>query len=229
MTERHAARAAFLLTLSVVLGLPAIVTAEFVPAEYRSGTLPAIPIAAVSGGEVFLDVHVDAAGRVADVRVLRATPPFTEEVVAAVRGWQFLPAEDDLAGDAGGVRRRIPVDAHVFVAAVYRPPTLNGPTLGDPPKDLANPSEALPAALAWPMPVYPADAIFDGVVLAEAQVGADGRIDRARLIRSTPVFSQAALDALRAWTFRPARVAGRPVASRVYVVFAFRQPVTSGR
>ena len=79
------------------------------------------------------------------------------------------------------------------------------------------------------MPVYPADAIFDGVVLAEAQVGADGRIDRARLIRSTPVFSQAALDALRAWTFRPARVAGRPVASRVYVVFAFRQPVTSGR
>jgi len=225
-----ASRAAWFLVFAsgfgFVLGTAARATAEFVPAQYRAGSLPPIPIAAVSGGEVVLDVHVDAAGRVADINVLRSTPPFTDLVVAAVKQWQFLPAEDDVPSNGADLRRRIPVDAHVLVAAMYRPPTLNGPTLGDEPRDQGAPSDAVAAALLSAMPVYPADAVSDGMVLTEAQVGTDGRIERIGALRADPPFDRPALDALRSWTFRPARVAGRPVAARVYVIFAFRQPVT---
>src|SRR2546425_3607067 len=68
---------------------------DFVPAEYRSGAVPSIPVQAVGGGEVFLEAAVDTQGMVSHITVLRTTPPFTEPVVQAVQTWRLSRAEDD--------------------------------------------------------------------------------------------------------------------------------------
>ena len=115
----------------------------------------------------------------------------------------------------------------MFVGAVFLPPSLNAPTLGEPPKDLAAPSSpGTPFPIATTRPMYPLRAVAGGVVLVEAMVGAMGDVEEAKVLSSAPGFDQAALDAARQWKFTPSRVRGSNVPSYVYLVFGFAQPVT---
>src|SRR3954451_14326557 len=107
---------ALAVTLTLATGLAG---AAYAPARVRSGGTPAIPVDAVGGGEVFVELAVNERGAVVGATPLRTTPPFTEYVLEAVHGWQFTGAKDVAA-----------VPSSVMVAAVFRPPVLNGPTLG---------------------------------------------------------------------------------------------------
>ena len=200
-------------------------------AQYRDGVLPQIPIQAVSGGEVLLEVTVSTEGRVTGVKTIRDTPPFTEAMTTAVRGWQFRPAEDGALptrGQVSDAKTRKAVESKVLVAGVFRPPALFPGTLGNPPRDVAAPSEEIPTPRApTTVPSYPPNAQFDGVVLAELRVGTDGGVANARIVRSAAGFDAPTLAAVRTLTFYAAHVHGRPTASYVYVVAGFRQPMTS--
>jgi TonB family protein len=191
------------------------------PARYRSGALPAIPVQALGGGQVFAELGVTDAGTVDAVRLLRTTPPFTDPLVDAVRGWQFDAAEERTAG-----RRRF-VGSTVLVAGVFRPAVLmNGPVAGEPPRDVGVASPETPFPIAPIVPAFPPAALASGVVLIEVQIDASGAVTGARVVRSTPPFDGPALDAARQWTFRPARRQGQPAATFAYIFFGFRQPVT---
>jgi periplasmic protein TonB len=77
-----------------------------------------------------------------------------------------------------------------------------------------------------PKPEYPPEARRlrqQGLVLLSVQVGADGRPSDVSLKRSSgfPALDQAANQAVRRWSFEPARVAGLAVASRVDVPVRF--------
>lgn len=200
----------------------------FVPARYRDGALPQIPIRAIGGGEAFLELTVSSSGAVSAVRTLRATPPFTDAMSHTVRGWQFRPATEEMELEPGkpvDPKPRRPVESKVLVVGIFRPPTLNTPTFGEPPKDVASPSNEMPFPLATVMPLYPPLARENGIVLVEVCVDARGGVADAKVIRSAPPFDAPARDAVRRWTFRPARVHGTTVASLAYVVSAFRQPI----
>ena len=63
-------------------------------------------------------------------------------------------------------------------------------------------------------PVYPAiaqQARVEGIVIIEAIIGADGRVQQARVLRSKPLLDEAALDAVRQWVFTPTLLNGVPV------------------
>jgi hypothetical protein len=107
---------------------------SFASVIYAGGELPAAPVLAMSGGEVFLEVAVTASGGVASIRTLRTTPGFTEPTIDAVRGWHFTPATDAQVAES------------VFVAAMFSPPALNGPTLGRPPADVLSSTPSSSAA-----------------------------------------------------------------------------------
>lgn len=210
---------------------PIVVMAQggFTPAQYRDGDLPQISIRALGGGDVFLELSVSSSGVVRTVRTLRATPPFTEAVSNAARGWQFHPAEEKFepaAGQPVDPKPRKPVESKVLVVGIFRPPSLNTPTLGEPPKDAASASEETPFPVTTVTPPYPPLARDAGVVLIEVRVDTGGRVSDAKVIRSAPPFDGPALDAARRWTFRPARLHGTSVATLAYVVFGFRPPIT---
>jgi protein TonB len=63
----------------------------------------------------------------------------------------------------------------------------------------------------------------EGIVLLDVQVSADGTPAAISLNRSCghPLLDRAALDAVRRWTFEPARAAGVPVSSLVVIPVRF--------
>lgn len=87
-------------------------------------------------------------------------------------------------------------------------------------------TSARPRYRSNPKPNYPPEsrrAGQQGVVLIAVEVTADGRAASVQLSRSSgfPLLDAAALQAVRRWTFEPARTAGLPVASRVEIPVRF--------
>jgi TonB family protein len=193
------------------------------PAQLRQGNPPPIPEEAVAGGEVLVELDISKAGTVTRARPLRTTPPFTEVVMAAVRGWRFAPAQELV--QAGGRSLRAAVSSSVLVVAVFRPPVLVGPTLGEAPKDVSPPSSAVASPAMMPAPPFPPDALLGGTVLLEVRVDAGGAIADVAVLRAAPPFADVAVKTVREWVFRPAQRNGVRVPAVVYVVFGFRAPV----
>jgi TonB family protein len=201
--------------------------ASFVSAGYVSGELPVAPPLVVSGGEVFLEALVAVDGRVDAVRTLRTTPPFTDAVIRAVRGWRFTPATEAAGTSTGqGAAPTTPVAGPVFVAAMFAPPALNGPTLGEPPQDLVAAADETPMPMVEHPAAYPPRALGDGTVLVEVTIDDAGVLTDARVKVSSPAFGAAAVAAARSWSFLAARRHGHAVTTHAYLLFAFRQPVT---
>lgn len=74
-------------------------------------------------------------------------------------------------------------------------------------------------------PVYPAVAAaarVEGMVILEAVIGEDGRVSDVRVLRSTPLLDQAAIDAVRQWQFTPTLLNGQPVPVVMTVTVNFR-------
>ena len=164
---------------------------------------------------------MSAAGTVAGIETLRTTEPLTSILQADVARWRFEPSM------LGGER----VSTRVLVAAVYRPPVLyNLPGPGEPPKDVGSVAADAPYPIVNPPPGYPANALGDGVALVEVLVGTAGEVKAATVIQSTGAgFNPSAIQTATQWRFRPARRDGVPVPSFAYLVFGFRQPITTRR
>jgi protein TonB len=63
-------------------------------------------------------------------------------------------------------------------------------------------------------PTYPPiaqSARVQGVVIIEATIGPDGRVQDAKVLRSIPLLDSAALDAVKQWVFTPTTLNGQPV------------------
>jgi TonB family protein len=60
-----------------------------------------------------------------------------------------------------------------------------------------------------------------GTVIVEIVIGADGAVSDAKILRSIPLFDQAALDAVRQWRYEPTQLNGRPVPVIMTVTVAF--------
>ena len=168
--------------------------------------------------EEILEATVDPTGRVAQITRLRASPLPADPLAPTVADWRFAPANNQ--GRA--------VQSRVLVAAVFRPPQVyNAPTVGDPPVDLAAPSDEIPFPILMETPSYPPLAIGDGMVLVEVLVSVNGGVRELRAVTGDLAFEQVALDAARLWSFRPARWNGGSVEAYAYLVFGFRQPVAA--
>ena len=83
------------------------------------------------------------------------------------------------------------------------------------------PAEAMPSVL----PVYPINAVNPGTVVLNVALDASGKIQDVRVVRAAAGFTAEAVRAVKQWSFRPARLEGRPVASIVPVVVSFAQPL----
>ena len=203
----------------------------FSPATFRDGQLPPMPFnsAGVGGGQVLVEATIDSGGAVTGVRPLRATPSFTERVAGAIRTWRFAPARErvDAASKQPGGPEERPVESRVLIAAIFRPPSLIGPTLGEAIRDVGTASTDVPYPISMVTPPHPPRAAGSGIVLIEAEIGSDGALTKAVMRRSTPPFDEAALGAVRKWTFRPAQRGRSAVPAVMYIVIGFPVPITS--
>jgi TonB family protein len=62
---------------------------------------PPFPPNAMASGVVLLEVSLDAAGAIKDVRVIGSAPPFDQPAIDAARKWRFRPARINGRATAG--------------------------------------------------------------------------------------------------------------------------------
>ena len=82
-----------------------------------------------------------------------------------------------------------------------------------------------PAKVQHVAPVYPRlaqEARVEGLVILEAVIGVDGRVQDVRVLRSKPLLDQAAMDAVRQWRFTPTLLNGVPVPVILTVTVDFK-------
>jgi len=216
VTRQSPVFAALAIAVAVAVARVAAGQADPVAARLQNGGVPIVPVQAVSAGEVLLSLNVSEAGAVGAIDVLRTTPPFTDAVIGAVRRWRFAPALDAV---------RKPMASRVLVGAMFGAPTLNTPTIGTPPRDVAPTATALPMPLTTPMPPFPPNARSGGTVMIETQVAPTGRVVGVTLLRSSPPFDDSSMESARRWSFRPPQGEGLPPKTYAYLIFAFRPPV----
>ena len=81
-----------------------------------------------------------------------------------------------------------------------------------------------PALVRRVDPVYPDLAMraqLQGVVILEALVGRDGRVEDVKVLRSIPLLETAAVDAVRQWQYSPLLLNGKPERFIVTVTLRF--------
>lgn len=70
-------------------------------------------------------------------------------------------------------------------------------------------------------PIMAATANIQGKVMVEATISPEGKVSHVRVISGHPMLAQAALDAVRQWTFQPFLLNGRPLAVQATVPVLF--------
>jgi protein TonB len=68
--------------------------------------------------------------------------------------------------------------------------------------------------ISAPPPVYPVlakDARVGGTVQLDATIGEDGHIENLKVLSGPPLLINAAVDAVKQWTYRPTILNGKPV------------------
>ena len=79
--------------------------------------------------------------------------------------------------------------------------------------DVANPGVRI-GAKKWyvlPLSIIIHTVILAAVVIIEATIGPDGRVTDTKVLRSIPLLDQAAVDAVKQWTYTPTLLNGVPV------------------
>ena len=144
--------------------------------------------------------------------VRQAAPALIDSALTSVRQWRFdSPAQGPLTFE-------VPVRFGAAPEIMAFSPAGNAPAGGA----TRNSDNALrvggaiktPTKVHDVRPVYPPIALaagVSGVVIIEAQIGADGSIEEARIQRSIPLLDGAALDAVKQWKFMPTLLNGKPV------------------
>lgn len=61
-----------------------------------------------------------------------------------------------------------------------------------------------------------------GIVILEITVDIDGSVKNPRVLRSIPLFDEAALEAARQWRYEPTRLNGQPVPVILTVTVPFQ-------
>jgi len=202
-------------------------------------------------GVVIIEAKIDRAGIVADARILRSVPMLDVAALEAVLQWKFTPtllngvpvpvimtvtvnfvldskpksAEGGVAGGvSGGVPGGVAGDYAASMAEYQR--QLDASKAPQPPDGAlrVGGSISAPKKIKDARPIYPEDARaagVQGIVIVEAVIGKDGKVETATVLRGIPMLDQAALDAVRQWEFTPTFVNGAPVSVIVTMTVNF--------
>ena len=173
----------------------------FIAAAPVSAVLPPMPRPPVSIPRPH-DIHLEAAPSVT------STTPVSELPLPVVASSTAHPGLLTSTASADSTR------------VVPPPPTVTSAPVRVPMGGLIQP----PRKIRDVQPTYPAiarAARASGVVIIEAVIGTDGRIDGARVVRSASFFDQPALDAVRQWRYTPTLLNGQAVEVVLTVAVSF--------
>jgi outer membrane biosynthesis protein TonB len=164
-------------------------------------------------------------GEVRNVQVRRDIASVTEEAVRSVKIWKFAPAKFN----------RKAVTSRMTVAVTFNPAPPLAANVPLPPLIHQDDEARIQSRFQPPQvtratfPTYPADALNPGTVILQVSINEAGKGRSTKVLRDAPPFTAMANQAIEDWRFMPATLNGRPVESKLVLVFCFRPPVSSWR
>lgn len=138
-----------------------------------------------------------------------------------------IPAEEGLPGGVeGGVAGGIPggVVGGFLPSTITPPPPPPAPPPAPRPLVRVGGAITAPALLSRVAPEYPPIAVsakVDGVVILEAIVDREGRVEKVKVLRSITLLDEAAKAAVRQWRYSPLLLNGNPERFVVTVTVSF--------
>ena len=126
--------------------------------------------------------------------------------------------------DAGALDSAPPTDIIVGIGQVPARDEPPPPAPVQPARVRVGGAITAPTRSLYVPPIYPAIAIAarkEGVVIIQATIGLDGRVNDAEVLRSEPLLDQAALTAVKQWRYLPTRLNGEPVEVIMTVTVSF--------
>ena len=161
-------------------------------------------------GMVTLNATIDKEGRVREVHVISGHPMLQQAAVDAVREWRYRPTM--LNGAAVETETQIVLN---FAGDKSSPPAAAG----------AGDGSGFESAklISRREPVYAGGALKDTecTVTFRATIGVDGRPSNIRAGDGAAECVAAALEAVKQWMYRPARLNGKPVESETQIALKF--------
>jgi hypothetical protein len=188
----------------------------FKPAEVTSASEILYPIQSIADGIVVLDVSLDTKGVIDGLNVVRDIPSLTS-AATSIPSWKFSPASF----------QGYPVPSVLRIAVVFRPRSYLAagpaftPVVSEGSPNDGRHSGGLPGITAAVYPQYPVHAVMPGTVVIQVTVGKSGAMERTKLVRDVPPFSQFGLSALNRWRFQAPTVDGKPLRSNLTIAFVF--------
>jgi TonB family protein len=108
---------------------------------------------------------------------------------------------------------------------VYGASTTDNSNASKPPKQLTVSADTMSENLLNKViPVYPDEAKkarIQGIVVLDAMIGKDGKVENLRVVSGPNQLQQSALDAVRQWTYRPYLLNGDPIEVKTTVNVAY--------
>jgi TonB family protein len=180
-------------------------------------------------GLVILEVIIGTDGKVRDGRVMRSVAFLDEAAIEAVRQWEYTPTEHD--GKPVPVVMTVTVSFNMDVGIPEPPLTVfPWPAAVGAVRAGFTGTVAVPRQTKNARPDFPGKARsagrMGGAVLLELLVGTNGKVTDVRVIRSSPLFDNEALETARKWEFEPTLVNGvpTPVVVPATVMFSTSPP-----
>ncbi len=193
--------------LALVIGFQLAGTSKIVSPPY--------PASAIRGGNVVAVLENAMDGSVKRVEILYGDKPFLEPTRSALLQWR-IPNEGDRP---------------VLVIANFRDPYLTmsdfgkGVVLG--PQGHVIKAVQYPGSIAVPTfvvdPLYPPSLVAMGAVVLQLTVMSSGAVGEVQVVQELGDLTKAAIEAVRKWTFTPARhAANKGIPSRAFAICIYR-------
>jgi len=171
----------------------------------KEPVLPEAARAAGISGQVLLEATIGTDGHVKSIRVLRGDPLLAGAAEEAVRQWAYRPTM--LNGTPVETKSQIVLN---FVGdRPAAPPAVEGFERAE--------------LISRTEPVHPGGELLglEGTVRFRARIGADGKLLDIQVADGPAELVSAALEAVKQWRYRPARLNGRPVEAETQIALRF--------
>jgi TonB family protein len=168
-------------------------------------------------GKVVLKILIDKDGKVQEASLVSGDPRLAEATVTAVKQWTFRPY----------ILNDQPVEVETTATVEYTdaPPYVVTPQPFRGPQKLRVSQGVMEGNLIHKVePEYPPlakSAYVHGDVVLQVIINKQGAVENVRVIRGHPILVQAAMDAVKQWTYKPMTIDGTAVEIETTIIVRF--------
>lgn len=183
-------------------------------------------------GTVVLDIIINKAGEVSDVKLVSGHPMLAPAAIDAVKHWKYRPYEEN--GEPFEIQTTVQVNFAIRDNQPSGGVIGDGPPGSSPMQTIVDPvslcedtgDNSVPKRvrvsqgvmkgllISKQPPVYPEEARtahIQGTVLMAMEISRDGSVCKIMLISGHPLLAPAAIDAVKQWKYRPYLLNGQPI------------------